>query len=158
MTDRKWYFHLSVLARVRAAIIQIQVDLMLLHSAPHAATPLLGGSLGGTFISFLASQFLCCLFGKILVFAPRLPARESAVSRHQQQTSEHNLFKQKPNSNKLPWPWCGAGRKFPRSDPKLQTERRTERGGLPAAIRVRLAARHIINLNHVSCSLWKTKM
>ena len=156
MTDRKWYFHLSVLARVRAAIIQIQEDLMLLHSARQAATPLLGASLGGTFISFLASHFLCCLFGKILVFAPRLPARESAVSRHQQQTSEHNLFKQKPNSNKLPWPWCGAGRKFSRSDPKLQTERRTERGlrgGLPAAIRVRLAARHIINLNHVSCSL-----
>ena len=87
MTDRNWYFHFYVLGRVRAAIILIQEDLMLLHSARHVATPLLGGSLGGTFISFLASQFLCCLFGKILVFAPRLPARESAVSRHQQQTS-----------------------------------------------------------------------
>ena len=79
-------------------------------------------------MSFLASHFLCCLFGKILVFAPRLPARESAVSRHQQQTSEHNLFKQKPNSNKLPWCGHGAGRTFSRSDPKLQTEQRTEHG------------------------------
>ena len=75
------------MAGVRAAIIQIQnsKDLMLLRSARHAATPLLGGSLGGTFISFLASHFLCCLFGKILVFAPRLP---EGVSSQQTPTAD----------------------------------------------------------------------
>ena len=76
---------MSVMAGVRAAIIQIQEDLMLLRSARHAATPLLGGSLGGTFISFLASHFLCCLFGKILVFAPRLP---EGVSSQQTPTAD----------------------------------------------------------------------
>ena len=73
------------MAGVRVAIIQIQEDLMLLRSARHAATPLLGGSLGGTFISFLASHFLCCLFGKILVFAPRLP---EGVSSQQTPTAD----------------------------------------------------------------------
>ena len=118
---------------------------------PRGHTPL-GRLPGGTFISFLASHFLCCLFGKILVFAPRLPARESADT----SSRRLNIIYLSRSPIPINCHGRGAGRKFPRSDPKLQTERRTERGlrgGLPAAIRVRLAARHIINLNHVSCSL-----
>ena len=115
---------------------------------PGGHTPL-GRLPGGTFISFLASQFLCCLFGKILVFAPRLPARESADT----SSRRLNIIYLSRSPIPINCHGRGAGRKFSRSDLKLQTERRTERGGLPAAIRVRLAARHIINLNHVSCSL-----